>query len=60
MQRQIRARHTTTITLYRDSERLDVRNEIAANFSDVRHWSFSFNFAAPHVHTEEVGALVLN
>lgn len=52
--------HTTAITLYRDSARIDVRNEITANFSDLRHWSFSFNLAAPHVRTEEVGALVLN
>lgn len=52
--------HSTAITLYRDSERIDIRNEIVANFSDVRHWGFSFNLAAPAVHTEEVGAINLN
>ncbi len=52
--------HHTAITLYRDSDRVDVRNEITANFSDVRHWSFSFNLPAPAVRTEEVGALILN
>lgn len=52
--------HTTAITLYRDSDRIDVRNEINANFADVRHWGFSFNLAAPAVRTEEVGAINLN
>jgi alpha-mannosidase len=52
--------HTTAITLYRDSDRLDVRNEITANFADIRHWSFSFNLSAPAVRTEEVGAINLN
>ncbi|MEY2880945.1 MAG: hypothetical protein RLZZ15_3325, partial [Verrucomicrobiota bacterium] len=52
--------HTTAITLYRDSDRIDLRNEITANFSDVRHWSFSFNLPAPAVRTEEVGAILLN
>lgn len=52
--------HTTAITLYRDAGRIDVHNEITAGFSDVRHWSFSFNLASPAVRTEEVGALVLN
>ena len=52
--------HTTAITLYRDSDRVDIRNEITANFADVRHWAFSFNLAAPAVRTEEVGAINLN
>ncbi len=50
--------HTTRITLFRDSDRVDVRNEITENFRDVRHWAFSFNLAAPDVHTEEVGAVI--
>jgi alpha-mannosidase len=52
--------HTTAITLYRDSDRIDLRNEITANFADVRHWCFSFNLAAPAVRTEEVGAINLD
>lgn len=52
--------HTSSITLYRDSDRVDLRNEITANFSDVRHWGFSFNLTAPAVRTEEVGAINLN
>ena len=52
--------HTTAITLYRDSDRIDIRNEITANFADIRHWAFSFNLPAPAVRTEEVGAINLN
>ena len=52
--------HTTAITLYRDSDRIDLHNEITANFADIRHWAFSFNLAAPAVRTEEVGAINLS
>ncbi len=52
--------HTTAITLFRDSDRVDICNEINANFSDVRHWAFSFNLAAPFVRSEEVGGINLN
>ena len=51
--------HTTRITLYAGSRRVDIRNEITENFSDVRHWAFSFNLTSPEVHTEEVGAVIL-
>ncbi|MCX6904948.1 MAG: glycoside hydrolase, partial [Verrucomicrobia bacterium] len=50
--------HTTRLTLYRDSDRLEIRNEITENFADVRHWAFSFNLSAPDVHTEEIGAII--
>ncbi len=50
--------HVTRVTLYRDSDRVDLRNEITENFNDVRHWAFSFNFASPDVHTEELGAII--
>ena len=50
--------HTTRITLFRDSDRIEIRNEITENFADVRHWAFSFNLPAPDVHTEEVGAII--
>jgi alpha-mannosidase len=52
--------HSTAITLYRDSDRVDIRNEINANFSDVRYWTFSFALSEPALHTEEVGAVNLN
>ena len=50
--------HTTRITLFRDSDRVEIRNEITENFDDVRHWAFSFNLPSPDVHTEEVGAVI--
>ncbi len=52
--------HTTAITLYRDSARVDIQNELTENFSNVRHWAFSFNIDDPQVHSEEVGAINLN
>jgi alpha-mannosidase len=50
--------HTTRITLHRDLDRVEIRNEITENFGDVRHWAFSFNLPSPDVHTEEVGAVI--
>jgi alpha-mannosidase len=52
--------HTTCYTLYRHTDRLDIRNEILANFSDLQHWAFSFALTQPTVHTEEIGAILLN
>jgi alpha-mannosidase len=51
-------KHVTRITLYRDSARIDVANEIIENFGDVRHWTFSFQLESPDVHCEEVGAII--
>ena len=50
--------HITRITLYRDSARVDLHNEIVENFGDIRHWAFSFNLASPRVRAEEVGAIL--
>lgn len=52
--------HTTYLTLYRDSDRIDIDNEITANFGGTRYWSFSYNLTSPAVRTEEVGAIILN
>ncbi len=52
--------HDTFVTLYRDSDRVDIRNELRANFADTRHWAFSFALDQPALHTEEVGAINLN
>lgn len=49
--------HTTTITLYRDSARIDIRNDITQNFGSTLTWGFGLNLAAPDVRHEEVGAL---
>ena len=50
--------HTTRVTLFRDSDQVEIRNEITGNFADVRHWAFSFNLPSPVVHTEEIGAVI--
>lgn len=52
--------HSTTITLYRNSKRVDVVNEIRENFDNTLYWSFSFALPAPSVFSEEVGAINLN
>ena len=52
--------HDTFVTLYRNSDRIDIHNEIRANFSDVRYWAFTFALKNPSLHTEEVGAINLN
>ncbi|MFZ1701377.1 MAG: hypothetical protein WAU71_11180, partial [Pyrinomonadaceae bacterium] len=50
--------HTTRVTLYRDSDRIDVSNEITQNFSNLRTWSYSFNINSPDIWHEEVGAVI--
>ena len=49
--------HTTRLTLFRDSDRVDVANEITANFSSVQRWQFSFNLTNVTTWHEEVGAI---
>lgn len=50
--------HTTTITIYRGSPRVDVLNQITQNFSNIRTWAFSFNLSSPEINHEEVGAIM--
>lgn len=50
--------HTTRLTLFRDSDRIDIANEITANFGDVKTWSYSFDINSPDVWHEEVGAVI--
>ena len=50
--------HTTRVTLFRDSDRVAIQNDITENFADVRHWGFSFNLTSPDVHAEEIGAVI--
>jgi len=50
--------HTTRVTLYQDKDRIDISNNITANFGDVKSWSYSFNINAPDVWHEEVGAVI--
>ena len=50
--------HTTRITFYRNSNRIEIENQITQNFGDVKTWSFSFDINAPDVWHEEVGAVI--
>lgn len=50
--------HTTRVTILRDSPRIDIRNDITQNLSDIKTWSFSFDLNSPEVWHEEVGALL--
>ncbi len=50
--------HTSRITLYRDSRRIDIRNEITENFDGTHTWGFTFNLKSPDVRHEEVGAVI--
>jgi alpha-mannosidase len=50
--------HTTRITFIRDTNRIEIRNEITQNFSNVRTWSYSFDLNSPDVWHEEVGAVI--
>ena len=51
-------RHTTRVTLFRDIDRIDVRNDITENFGNVKTWSYSFDINSPDVWHEEVGAVI--
>ena len=50
--------HTSRITLFRESRRIDLRNDINENFGATHTWSFSFNQKNPDVRHEEVGAIL--
>jgi alpha-mannosidase len=50
--------HVTRITLFRNSPRIDIRNEITQNFADLQSWAFTFGLRAPDVWHEEVGAVI--
>ncbi len=50
--------HVSRITLYRNSRRIDLRNEITQNFDGTHTWGFAFNLKSPDVRHEEVGAVI--
>ncbi|WP_291100548.1 MULTISPECIES: glycosyl hydrolase-related protein [unclassified Flavobacterium] len=50
--------HTTRITLYADSPRIDIEDNIQQNFGDVKTWSFSFDLNDPTTRHEELGAIL--
>ena len=50
--------HTSRITFVRDTPRIDIRNDINQNFSDVHTWGFGFELSNPDIWHEEVGAVL--
>jgi len=50
--------HRTHVTMYQQSHRVDLTNEIIQNFGSTHTWAFTFNLSQPDVHTEEVGAVL--
>ncbi|GAB4458679.1 MAG: hypothetical protein Kow0070_12630 [Anaerolineales bacterium] len=50
--------HQTRITLFRDVERIEIRNDITQNFNATTTWGFGFALPTPDVHHEEVGAVL--
>lgn len=50
--------HVTRITLYRNSRRIDIRNDITATFDGTHAWSFAWKMENPDVHHEEIGAVI--
>lgn len=50
--------HTTRVTLFRNSGRIEIENQITQNFGDVKTWSYSFDINSPDVWHEEVGAVI--
>ncbi len=50
--------HISRITLVRGLDRIDIRNDITQNFSDVLKWRFGFEITSPDVWHEEVGAII--
>ena len=52
------AAHTTRLTFYRGTNRIDITNQITQNFGDLKTWSYSFDINSPDVWHEEVGAVI--
>ncbi len=50
--------HESRITLFRNSRRIDIRNDITENFDATHHWGFAFNIQNPDIWHEEVGAII--
>lgn len=50
--------HSSRITFIRDTNRIEIRNDITQNFGEDLTWSFSFEINSPDVWHEEVGAVI--
>ncbi|MGH8693667.1 MAG: hypothetical protein ACREVM_05485 [Burkholderiales bacterium] len=51
-------KHSSRITLFRESRRIAIRNDIEQNFDAPQAWSFAFRMDKPDVWHEEVGAVI--
>ncbi|MGH7959588.1 MAG: glycoside hydrolase, partial [Opitutaceae bacterium] len=51
-------KHRSRITLFRESRRIAIRNDIEQNFDAPQTWSFAFRMDKPDVWHEEVGAVI--
>lgn len=51
-------KHISKITLYKNSPRIDIENEINQNFTKPVYHAYSFNIDNPTIWHEEVGAVV--
>ncbi len=51
-------RHVTRVTLIRDCDRIEIRNQITQGFAHPAVWTFSFNLTDPDLWHEEVGAVI--
>jgi alpha-mannosidase len=53
-------KHTSKITLFKNSERIELENYITQNFSEKPvTYSFSFNLTHPEIRHEEAGAILI-
>ena len=50
--------HTTHIIFIRNTNRIEIQNNIKQNFGEVLTWGYSFNVDSPSVWHEEVGAVI--
>ena len=49
---------TSRITFLRNSDRIEIRNDIIQNFDATHTWGFGFALEEPDIHHEEVGAIL--
>jgi alpha-mannosidase len=49
--------HTSRVTLYKTSSRVDIQNEITENFDGTYTWSFDYNLKNPTLRHEEIGTI---
>jgi len=50
--------HTSKITLFRNSRRIEIENTITQNYSNVLTYAFSLNITNPDIWHEEAGAVL--